>query len=79
MREESTSVADSTELTGATWKKSARSNPNGACVEVTKLPDGRTAVRHSRNVEGPAIIYTRAEIEAFMGGVKDGEFDYLLG
>jgi nitrogen fixation-related uncharacterized protein len=26
---------------------------------------------------GPALIYTRAEITAFMTGVKNGEFDDL--
>jgi hypothetical protein len=34
-------------------------------------------VRNSRHPEGPALIYTRAEIEAFIGGAKDGDFDDL--
>jgi hypothetical protein len=35
-------------------------------------------MRNSRDPEGPALIYTRAEIEAFLGGVNDGDFDNLL-
>jgi hypothetical protein len=34
------------------------------------------AVRHSRHPDGPVIIYTRTEWEAFIEGVKDGEFDF---
>ncbi len=68
-----------TELSGVTWKKSQRSNSQGACVEVADLPDGAIAVRNSRFSGGPALIYTRAEIDAFIRGAKDGDFDYLLG
>jgi hypothetical protein len=67
-----------TELTDVTWQKSQYSNPNGACVEVATLPDGEIAVRNSRFPSGPALVYTRAEIAAFLAGAKDGEFDHLV-
>jgi hypothetical protein len=66
------------DLTGASWRKSSISNSQGACVELARLSDGEFAVRNSRNPDGPALIYTRAEIEALIEGVKLGEFDDLL-
>ncbi len=69
----------STLIEGVEWKKSRRSNPGGNCVELAALPHGGFAVRNSRHPEGPALVYTREEIEAFIGGAKDGEFDGLVG
>lgn len=65
-------------LGGLSWRKSAASNPNGDCVELAPLPAGGVAVRNSRAPRGTALIYTRAEIEAFLRGAKAGEFDDLL-
>jgi Domain of unknown function (DUF397) len=67
------------QLQNVIWQKSSRSGPNGNCVECAALSDGGVAVRNSRDPEGPALIYTAAEIEAFLQGVRDGEFDNLLG
>ena len=66
------------QLQGVNWQKSGRSNPSGNCVECAALPDGDVAVRNSRDPQGPALIYTPAEIEAFILGVRDGDFDNLL-
>lgn len=58
------------------WQKSRRSNPSGNCVEMADLPGGEEiAVRNSRDPEGAALIYTRAEIGAFIAGVHAGDFD----
>ncbi|MGW8379086.1 DUF397 domain-containing protein [Streptomyces sp. ODS28] len=51
----------------------------GQCVEAKRLPDQRIALRHSRDPEGPALIYTPAEMEAFIRGCQAGTADYLLG
>jgi hypothetical protein len=66
-------------ITGVRWTKSARSNASGNCVEVAQLPDGSVAVRNSRDPQGPALVYTRAEMAAFVAGAKDGDFDAFTG
>jgi Domain of unknown function (DUF397) len=67
-----------TELRDVTWRKSRRSNSQGTCVELAGLPGGEIAVRNSRHPDSPALIYTPAEMDAFIKGAKDGEFDDLL-
>jgi hypothetical protein len=69
--------APASELAQARWRKSSASNPSGNCVEMAALPDGAVAVRNSRYPDGPALVYTRAEIAAFLAGARNGEFDDL--
>ena len=52
----------------ARWVKSRHSNAEGTCV----------ALRNSRDPDGPALVYTPAEVAAFLAGAKDGEFDHLM-
>jgi hypothetical protein len=64
-----------TDLTQGRWVKSRHSGPTGGnCVEVALLTDGAVAVRNSRHPAGPALVFYAPEWEAFVDGVKDGEF-----
>ncbi|WP_328468799.1 DUF397 domain-containing protein [Actinoplanes sp. NBC_00393] len=58
-----------------TWRKSRRSDGGGNCVEVSFAADGTIGVRDSKNRTGPVLEFSTAEWEAFLGGVRDGEFD----
>ncbi len=75
-------------MTGPVWLRSCSSE--SACVEVAwmrpaaccesncvEVADdaGDVLVRDSKNPTGPALIFTAAEWDAFVGGAKDGEFD----
>ncbi|MPZ61919.1 MAG: DUF397 domain-containing protein [Propionibacteriales bacterium] len=62
---------------GATWLKSRYSGAQGNCVELARLPTGEVMMRNSRDPDGPALVYTGAELAAFIAGAKDGEFDGL--
>jgi hypothetical protein len=65
-------------VAGASWRKSRHSGALGNCVEVAPLATGEIAIRNSRFPHGPVLVYTRAEMAAFLAGAKDGEFDDVL-
>ncbi|GGL12365.1 hypothetical protein GCM10014719_12950 [Planomonospora parontospora subsp. antibiotica] len=68
------------------WRKSSLST-GGDCVEVAVVPgdpalaahkadaDELYLVRDSKDPNGPALAFTQSEWDAFVGGVKAGEFD----
>lgn len=58
---------------GLVWQRAA-SCGGGSCVEVAATPSG-VAVRDSKTLQGPVLTYSRGEWEAFIEGVKHGEFD----
>ena len=60
---------------GLSWIKSSLSFSNGNCVEVAGLPDGGVGVRDSKDPSGPVLRFTPDEWHAFLGGVRNGEFD----
>lgn len=47
----------------------------GSCVEVRRLPDGRIALRDSKDTTLPPHHFTPTEWLAFLAGVRAGEFD----
>ena len=65
----------------AGWRKSSFSGGGGesgaGCVEVAVLGDDRIAVRNSNHPENGAVLFTRAEMDAWIKGVRAGEFDDL--
>ncbi|WP_043267043.1 DUF397 domain-containing protein [Streptomyces sp. CT34] len=65
------------EISGVTWQKASASIGNGNCVEVAGLPNGEVAIRNSRFPGGPALVFTSAELAAFIEGAKSSEFDHL--
>jgi hypothetical protein len=65
-------------LAGGTADNGTAENKAGVGVEMARLPDGQIAVRNAADPGGPALIYTKAESEALIGGAQDGDFDALL-
>jgi Domain of unknown function (DUF397) len=61
------------DLGGALWRKSTYSALNG-CVAIAFV-DGLVAVRDSKDPQGQALVFTPVEWQAFIDGVRDGQFD----
>jgi hypothetical protein len=58
------------------WRKSTLSSAGDNCVEVAFAADGHAGVRDSKQHGlGPVLEFTPAEWIAFLGGVRQGEFD----
>ena len=59
---------------GQEWRKSTRSGDNGNCVEARQR-DGAVQMRDSKNADGPVLSFTPDKWDAFLAGVRHGEFD----
>ena len=57
----------------AVWRKSTLSGSNG-CIEVAFV-GGQVAIRQSKDPSGPVLTFSSTEWEAFLAGVRRGEFD----
>jgi hypothetical protein len=60
-------------LSRAVWRKSARSEPNGNCVEVAPLREA-VAVRDSKAPTAAALLFTFGDWQAFINATKGDEF-----
>src|ERR1700722_5242987 len=59
-----------------TWTKSSLSHVNGNCVQIANLSDGQVGMRDSKDVSGAVLGIPSTEWKAFLGGIKNGEFDF---
>jgi hypothetical protein len=59
------------------WLKAHSSGANGQCVEIAWAV-GNIAIRDSKDPDGPILVYTTSEFQAFLDGARNGEFDALL-
>ena len=62
------------DLSGVEWLRPEGSE-NEEAVEIAYLPGGAVAMRNSLEPDGTVLRYTAAEWDAFVKGVRDGEFD----
>ncbi|MBU3065256.1 DUF397 domain-containing protein [Nocardia sp. NEAU-G5] len=60
------------------WRKSSFSGPDGHCVECATLSGGMIAVRNSNRPEAGTLLFTHAEMSAWILGCRAGEFDDLV-
>ena len=63
------------ESSGSYWVKSSFSFSNGNCIEVASLYRGAVGIRDSKDAKGLVLRFTQPEWHAFLGGVRNGEFD----
>ncbi len=60
------------DLTTAQWFKSSHSSGGAECVEVAFLAGNVVGVRDSKNANGPALLFTPGEWDAFTTAVVQG-------
>lgn len=56
------------------FRKSSFSPDAGSCVEVG-MHEELIYVRDSKDTDGPVLVFNQVEWEAFLKGMKAGEFD----
>ena len=69
-------ITDASTLDG--WRKSSYSNgEGGSCVEVLDHHPAGVPIRDSKDPHGPALIFPTTAWNAFLTGVRGGEFPTL--
>ena len=61
-------------ISPSAYTKSSYSSADG-CVEVQLLSDGTIGLRDSKDRSKPPHLFTSREWQAFIAGVRAGEFD----
>ncbi|WP_025348017.1 DUF397 domain-containing protein [Nocardia nova] len=59
------------DLSGAKWFKSTRSVGARECVEVAHLDGGAVGVRDSKNIPGPALVFSGTDWDAFLADIEN--------
>ncbi len=62
-------------LSEARWFKSTRSSGTKDCVEVAFLSSSFVGMRDSKNPNGPALVFTADQWDAFTTAVADGKYN----
>ena len=63
------------DISGARWIRHGEDTTGEGCVETAEIGGGAVAMRNSAQPQGPVLRFTPSEWEAFVLGVRDGEFD----
>jgi hypothetical protein len=62
-----------TDIPVTVWRKSTRTNGQGACVEVAALPEApQVSIRDSKDPGGPALTVSPVGWRSFTDGIKAG-------
>lgn len=73
--DDKTEVRGRLDLSGARWHRSSQAtDPNTGHLEIAFV-DEHIAMRSSAELDGPVLVFTPAEWDAFVRGARDGEFD----
>jgi hypothetical protein len=63
------------DLSRIEWRAASYSaNGGGNCVEIGTVGRGAVGIRDSKDPDGPRLMFPLQEWQAFVAGVKAGEF-----